>query len=239
MRRIFACLLFSIALLGTCITAPIAHAEGKGAGGCIITPKAPIYHKAKGEEVLGAGELGDCVVGITTRGIMGHEFSFEEEDGRVHVAYFPTKEEKGLYHTAWMNPADLARFSYECGCGSNKRQRAECTPFSGIVSYVYNTCYKEARDRKRGEILKQGAAASGSAAAASEGGASAKGSEKALRNDDVLSLVKVGLDDKLIISKIQGAEATTFDLSTDGIVALKTANVSNAVIDAMMKKAGK
>jgi hypothetical protein len=239
MRKTFTCLASSILLVGASIAAPGAHAAGRGDGGCIINPNAPIYDKSKGEKLNGTGELGDCVAGITTRGIMGREFLFEEEDGRVHVAFFPTKEEKGLYHTAWMNPADLAKFSYECGCGSNKKAREECTPFSGMFSFVYNTCYKEARDKKRAEVLKQGAAASGSGPASSEGGSTAKRAEKALRNEDVLSLVKVGLDDQLIISKIQAADATDFDLSTDGIVALKTAKVSNAIIDTMMQKAKK
>jgi hypothetical protein len=49
--------------------------------------------------------------------------------------------------------------------------------------------------------------------------------------------VKVGLDDELIISKIQAVAMTDFDLSTESLVALKTATVSNAVIDAMMKRA--
>lgn len=239
MRRTSAYLVSAILVLGTLIPAAPARAAGRGDGGCIITPKAPIYAKSKGDKILGNADVGGCVVGITTRGILGEEYVFEEENGRVHVAFLPGKEEKGFYRTAWMDPNDLSKFTYECGCGSNDKERANCTPFSGLVSFVWNTCYREARDKKKAEILKQGAAAPASAAASAESSATAKRPEKALRNDDILSLVKVGLDDKLIISKIQAAEATDFDLSTDGIVALKTAKVSNAVIDAMMKRAGK
>jgi hypothetical protein len=94
--------------------------------------------------------------------------------------------------------------------------------------------FTEARDKKLEELNKQP-----QANAAVPTGSNPPSNEKPLRNDDVLSLVKVGLDDKLIISKIQAAEATDFDLSTEGIVALKTAKVSNAVIDAMMKRPGK
>jgi len=54
--------------------------------------------------------------------------------------------------------------------------------------------------------------------------------DSVLRNDDVLTLKKVGLDDSLIIAKIKSAQATEFDLSTNGLVSLKSASVSNAVI---------
>lgn len=234
MRKTTTYLLSLAAIL--CVAATPAIAGGKGDGGCIITPKAPIYNASTGEKVLGNADVGDSIVGITTRGIMPPEFIFEEENGRVHIAYFLGKDESGQYRTAWMNPADIAKFSYECGCGSSKKAREECTPYSGIFSLVYNTCYKEARDKKRAEILKRGEAV---AAPVSESSATTKRAEKALLNEDILSLVKVGLEDKLIIAKIQAAKSTDFDLSTNGLVALKTAKVSNAVIDAMMKRGTK
>lgn len=220
-------------MLSAVVTQP-ATAAGRGDGACIISSVAPIYNKAKGDKTIGKAEFGDCLAGITTRGILGPEYTFEEEDGRVHVAYFPKKEQKGLYFTAWMNPEDLSRFTYECGCGSSKKAKEECTPFTGVFSFTYNTCFKEARDKKRAEVLKMASKASGAPVVSEDGGAT-KRLDKALRNEDVISLVKVGLDDALILSKIQGAETTDFDLSTDGIVALRTAKVSNAVIDAMMK----
>jgi hypothetical protein len=217
-------------------------ASGKGQGGCVIHDLAPIYAKSEGEKIEAKGQIGDCMAGITTRGILGNEFVFEKENGRVHVAYFANKEQKGLYRTAWMNPADLSTFTYECGCGSSKKNREGCTPLQGMMSFEWNPCFTEGRDKKLEDLNRQpqaNAAAPASATASPEGSATAKRPEKALRNDDILSLVKVGLDDNLIISKIQAAEATNFDLSTEGIVALKTAKVSNAVIDAMMKRVGK
>jgi hypothetical protein len=208
-------------------------AAGKGQGGCSIKDGAPIYAKSKSDKVIGKVNLHACVVGITTRGILGNEYIFEQEDGRVHVAAFKNREEKGMYATAWMDPADLSNFTFECGCGSSDNQKAECTPFSGIVSFTWNPCFLEARQKKLDD-LKASAAAPVSAAAASS---RTTGNEKALRNDDVLSLIKVGLDDALTIAKIQQSKAVAFDVSTEGIVALKKAGASNAVIDAMMKRA--
>ena len=223
--RPFAPHLLSLALL--LCAGPAVHAGGKGEGGCVITAKAPMYEAATGDKVVGNADLGDSIVGVTYRGILPPEYLFEEESGRVHITFLPLKEESGMPRSAWMKSTDIARFTFECGCGATRKNRDECTPFAGVFSKVYNACYKEARDKKRAEVLKQG-----TAAAANPGA-------KALRNEDILTLVKVGLDDKLIIAKVQGAEATAFDLSTDGLVALKAGKVSNAVIEALMKRAGK
>jgi hypothetical protein len=51
--------------------------------------------------------------------------------------------------------------------------------------------------------------------------------------DGVISLVKAGLSDELIIAKIQKS-GQAFDLSTDDMVRLKQAKASDAVIKAMM-----
>lgn len=210
-------------------------AAGKGQGGCSIKDGAPVYAKSTGDKVIGKVNLHACVVGVTTRGILGNEYVFEEEGGRVHVAAFKNKEEKGLYATAWMDPADLSNFTFDCGCGSSDDDRKSCSPFSGIVSFKWNPCFLEGRQKKIDE-LKGGGTPPASGTSSSS---SATGNEKALRNEDVLSLIKVGLDDALIASKIQQSKAVAFDLSTDGIVALKKAGASNAVIDAMMKRAAK
>ena len=107
-----------------------------------------------------------------------------------------------------------------------------------MFSLVYNSCYKEARDKKKAETLKSGGAAP-APTSSGETSSTAKRTEKALLNEDIISLVKVGLEDKLIISKIQAAKSTDFDLSTNGLIALKTAKVSGAVIEAMMKRVNK
>lgn len=228
---------FVIVLSGAIVTLP-AIAADKGEGGCSITQNAPIYSNSKSNDVVGTVDVGDCIAGITMLGWgMGPtEPRFDEENGRVHVAFLPDKKSNAYQRQGWMNPGDLTKFTYECGCGGTRLTGETCSPFAsqGILNIVFNTCFKEARDKKKAEILNQGTATPTST---STSNGNAKRAEKALRNDDILSLVKVGLDDKLIISKIQAAEATDFDLSTEGIVALKTTGVSNAVINMMMDRA--
>jgi hypothetical protein len=53
-----------------------------------------------------------------------------------------------------------------------------------------------------------------------------------LRNEDVLKMVKAGLDDSIIISKIK-VSRTQFDTSTDTLIALKQSGLSSAVLKAM------
>jgi hypothetical protein len=65
---------------------------------------------------------------------------------------------------------------------------------------------------------------------------------KRFANQDVISMVQLGLSDDLIIAKIRtvsatGAGATAFDTSVDGLKALKAANVSDAVIKVMIDPA--
>jgi len=60
-----------------------------------------------------------------------------------------------------------------------------------------------------------------------------------LTNADVLSLVKVGLGEELIAEKIKQSKSVSFDLSTDGLVALRKGGVANTVIDAMMRRSAK
>lgn len=231
MRRILMVL-----VVPTVLSSPVL-ASGRGQGGCVIHDLAPVYAKSEGEKTEAQGQLGDCMAGITTRGILGNEFVFEKENGRVHVAYFTNKEQKGIYRTAWMNPADLSTFTYECGCGSSKKHREGCTPFQGIMSFEWNPCFTEARDKKLEELNKQPQA--NVAVPTGSNPPSAASNEKPLRNDDVITLVKAGLDDSLIISKIQQTRTEAFDTSTDGLVALKKAGASSAVLDAIMKRTAK
>jgi len=58
----------------------------------------------------------------------------------------------------------------------------------------------------------------------------------AMTNQDVIRLVKAKVADDLILSKIRQSK-TKFDLSIDGLVALKEATVSDGVISAMMDAA--
>ncbi len=240
MKKYFRAIALTNFIIFLTMVSSSSMAAGKGEGGCSVTPNAPIYYSSKSDQVIGTVDVGDCVAGITMLGwgMGATEARFDEEDGRVHVGFLPDKKQNAWQSQGWMNPKDLTKFTYECGCGGSRKSNETCTPYSaaGIVNIVYNTCFKEARDMKKAEVLKQGTA---TLTSTSESTGNAKRAEKTLRNDDILSLVKVGLDDKLIISKIQAAEAADFDLSTESIVTLKTTGVSNAVIETMMNKADK
>ena len=59
--------------------------------------------------------------------------------------------------------------------------------------------------------------------------------QQALNNDSVIKLVKAGLSDDLIVSTIN-ASAGSFDTSTNGLIALKTAGASDKVVMAIMLK---
>ena len=54
-----------------------------------------------------------------------------------------------------------------------------------------------------------------------------------LQNADVIKLVKAGLDDAIVISKISSSQCQ-FDTSTDALVQLKQSGVSSAIIKAML-----
>ena len=59
--------------------------------------------------------------------------------------------------------------------------------------------------------------------------------QQALNNDAVIKLVKAGLSDDLIVSTIN-AQVGSYDTSTDGLIALKTAGVSDNVVAAIVAK---
>ena len=63
--------------------------------------------------------------------------------------------------------------------------------------------------------------------------------QETMNNNEVISLSKAGLNSSLIIGKIR-ASKTNFDMSTDALIALKKAGVSDDVVAAMMDaKAGR
>lgn len=59
-------------------------------------------------------------------------------------------------------------------------------------------------------------------------------STEVLTNDTIISLTQANLGDSLIISKIKTSRCK-FDLSTDNLLNLKNAGVSNAVLETMIK----
>lgn len=62
---------------------------------------------------------------------------------------------------------------------------------------------------------------------------SATASSDVMQNDAVIALAKAGLPDEAVIAKIRVSK-TAFDLSTDGLIALKAAGVSGPVMAAMI-----
>lgn len=60
--------------------------------------------------------------------------------------------------------------------------------------------------------------------------------QQSLNNDAVTKMVKASLSDELIISTIN-AQPGSYDTSADGLIALKTANVSDKVVAAIVLKA--
>jgi len=59
--------------------------------------------------------------------------------------------------------------------------------------------------------------------------------QQALNNDSVIKLVKAGLSDDLIVTTINGS-AGSYDISADGLIALKTAGASDKVVAAIVAK---
>lgn len=69
---------------------------------------------------------------------------------------------------------------------------------------------------------------------------SAQELSKRLTNHDVIEMTAAGLSDELIIAKLRsttGADSIDFDTSVEGMKALKSANVSDAVIKVMINPA--
>jgi hypothetical protein len=55
-----------------------------------------------------------------------------------------------------------------------------------------------------------------------------------MTNEDITTMVFLGLTDEVIIDKVHAAGATDFDTSIAGLTALKQAKVSDAAIRAMI-----
>lgn len=59
--------------------------------------------------------------------------------------------------------------------------------------------------------------------------------QQALNNDTIIKLVKAGLSEELIVTTIN-ASSGIYDTSPEGIIALKTAGVSDKVVSAIVEK---
>lgn len=218
-----------------------AMAQGRGQGAIVIRDDAPVYASDNGDKTEAKASRGYSVAGITVIMATVKSYMAETENGRAHILYLKGSSEKNaLRRRAWMNPDDLAFFTYECGCGEKKEP---CAPVvtAGWISERWNPCFVEARDKKLAELKAQwekGDAAGTTAAAPDKASAPVGAKEKALTNGDVVALFKAGLGEELVVSKIQQAPKETLDVSTDALIQLKKDGISKSILDAMVKKVG-
>ena len=56
----------------------------------------------------------------------------------------------------------------------------------------------------------------------------------AVNNADVVKMTKAGLDEATVVAAVRGANPAEFDTSTDALIKLKEAGVSQTVIQAMI-----
>ncbi len=155
-----------------------------------------------------------------------------------------TPVEGGPYYTAWMNPGDLSRFTYDCGC--DRGDKPNCSPTSSRwLKSRWNTCYLEARDTKLAQLRPTWGTETASASQPNTNAPTAQAqdqtshgpTEKPLTNADVVALAKLELGDDLVIAKIQQAPVEALDVSTDALIKLKGEGISKAILDAMIKRA--
>lgn len=64
-------------------------------------------------------------------------------------------------------------------------------------------------------------------------------SSKPLVNQDVIDLVKAGLSETVVVQKIHSEKTTAFDTSVQGLKVLKSANVPEPVIEAIIASSAK
>lgn len=55
-----------------------------------------------------------------------------------------------------------------------------------------------------------------------------------LTNQDILKMVQAGLGEAVVLATVRTASATSFDLSPDGLIALKKGGVSDAIVSVMI-----
>lgn len=135
----------SLLLAAACFLSLQLHAAGRGQGAIVLRDDAPVYARSEGKEIEWKLKRGDAVAGWT--GGLTPDFLFDEVKGRLHVLYFQG-EQKGISKTAWMDPNDLAKFTYDGGCQAN----ASPLTVKGL-SQRWNACFEEGRDNKL-EVLR-------------------------------------------------------------------------------------
>ena len=162
-------ILLCSALLG--LAAPILLAQDIGQGAIVTRDTrsngpAPVYAHEQGDAVEYHLAQNDYVAGFTYLGFLSHRYEFQSANGRIRVIYFQTSP-PGPTHTAWMDPADLRTFNYDCGCGATAFpgiKNESCSPFRMVhlMKVRWNDCFlQSARTAvEEGQAAPQAAPAS-------------------------------------------------------------------------------
>ena len=199
--------------------------QRKGEGALVVRDGAAGWKEKSGSEVKRTFRKGDAVAGFHKE-FLATTYEFFEEEGRVRVL-FPKGPDTALLDDAWMDPADLSTFVWDC-CDS------ECIPVKASLKRAeWNPCFREAMQRARAALPADRPAAPPAPAARPAS------SEKPLTNEDVVAMVKADLGDDVVLSKIAQAPREALDVSTDALVKLRKQGVSKAVLDAMVRRAGR
>lgn len=200
--------------------------QRKGEGALVVRDGANAWKEKTGNEVKRTFRKGEAVAGFHKE-FLATTYEFFEEAGRVRVL-FPKGPDTALLDDAWMDPADLSPFVWDC-CDS------ECIPVKASFKRAeWNPCFREAMQRARASLPAERPAPAPAAAAAPR----PPSSEKPLTNEDVVAMVKADLGDDVVLSKIAQAPREALDVSTDALVKLRKQGVSKAVLDAMVRRAG-
>lgn len=157
------------ALLVSIVLALIAAtmlAQEPGQGAIVIRDTerdgpAPIYVHEQGDAIKAQAAQGDFVAGYNNLGIIAHSYAFQQSNGRVHVVYFANNKRSGFLKMAWMDPADLRMFDYDCSCGLQAfhgLKMEACSPFApiGILRFRWNACFEKARDDVMAQLQPHG-----------------------------------------------------------------------------------
>lgn len=137
-----------------------AFGAGKAQGLVAISDTA-IFHDAESNSILRNARRGETFAGITTSGgernMQGASGGWiaQEINGRLRIVFF-VEGPPGKTGRGWVPKDSVVKFTYECGCGTEKtafKERPDpCSPFARGPSVgkpqVWNPCYEEARDEK-------------------------------------------------------------------------------------------
>ena len=199
--------------------------QRKGEGALVIRDGAPAYESKSSTNVKRTFSRGEAVAGFHKVAIAVN-YEFFEENGRVRVLY--PRANSARMDDAWMNPADLQTFIYDC-CDE------ECIPVKASFTRAeWNPCFKDGMNRAMAQqqALEERPARSG------RGHTSSAAKEPPLTNDAVVVMLEAELGDELVIAKIRQAPNEALDVSPEALVQLRKQKVSKAVLDAMIARAG-